>query len=126
MADTSYADEDFAVLPQGTYQYAVCAVYPGDRESEAVLTNVLRKGNVGNDVSEEWVVSVWPNPVSDELYIQSGIPVEGIVLYDMQGRKLMERYGNVAHINMGDLPQGIYLLQIYSDQGSGLRRIVKN
>ena len=126
VADTSYADEDFAVLPQGTYQYAVCAVYPGDRESEAVLTNVLRKGNVGNDVSEEWVVSVWPNPVSDELYIQSGIPVEGIVLYDMQGRKLMERYGNVAHINMGDLPQGIYLLQIYSDQGSGLRRIVKN
>lgn len=126
VSDTAYADADFAALPAGVYQYAVCAVYPGERLSEAVLTNALSKVDVRNEVPGNWSVQVWPNPVSDELHLQSELPVERVVLYDLQGRVVLERQGDVSSLGLTSLPQGLYLLRIESEQGACLRRVVKH
>ena len=53
---------------------------------------------------------VFPNPTSGPLTIESDIPVEGVVLYDITGRILHQSYRN--NININALPDGLYILEI--------------
>ncbi len=63
---------------------------------------------------------VFPNPVTDILYLQSSEIVEKIILSDVNGRKLFESK-NVDFINMSSYASGIYILTLQFSDG-----VVKN
>lgn len=60
-------------------------------------------------------VSLFPNPVTDQLTIQLTVPGEfAIHISDLSGRlvKSLEVFNTVTEINVGDLPSGMYLFEV--------------
>ncbi len=63
---------------------------------------------------EAKVLSVYPNPVVNELFIQTEEEVNEIVVYDILGQLIMRKQVNIISpsINLSDLRSGTYLLRI--------------
>jgi hypothetical protein len=74
--------------------------------TEVVTTGVLTK--------EQLEVEVFPNPVSDELFIQPpGNEVGEYTLLDLQGREVEQVTGQGAtNLQVHSIPTGIYLLRL--------------
>lgn len=71
---------------------------------------------------------LYPNPSNSEIYINSeeGNPVIKVELYNLLGEKVITVNNSVKLIDVSDLVSGIYLLKIFSSEGTTLKRIIKN
>ena len=58
--------------------------------------------------------SIYPNPASTELNIESGTDFSGVMIYDNLGRVVMQS-GNETVINVSGLPEGTYFVRPYSE-----------
>ena len=78
----------------------------------------------GYDAVNETVLSVmvYPNPVSETLYIQCVEPVE-VQVFNALGQKL-KAFKNVNEINVSDWAEGMYLLCITAADGTVFERKV--
>lgn len=71
-------------------------------------------------------VRVYPNPVKDRLYIDvQNLNLISYRLFDTQGRQL--KAGNITRpvLDMADLQEGVYLLQLMTDQGLVRKLLVR-
>ena len=83
---------------------------------------------------EDMKVAVWPNPTADFLNIatdnNSSDPLN-VVLFDLQGRKVMERdfsnmqSGATNQVNLSSLPQGVYLIKATQGNKSYNSKVIK-
>ena len=74
------------------------------------------------DITSEWPFSIYPQIVTDNIYIESnGIAITKVTILDQSGRKLIEKENIEKKINVSSLPKGIYLLLI---EGKGLNKSV--
>lgn len=67
---------------------------------------------------------VWPNPASQELFLDATRPWNKLCLYDIAGRMVLQQgaeQGNKLWI--GHLPAGLYILEIQGSQGNSKRRV---
>lgn len=76
-------------------------------------------------------LSVFPNPANDMVTISNGenILINGVEIVDVNGRTVkLSKYEGVteAKINISDLSSGLYLMNVSSDKGSVIKKIVKN
>ncbi len=107
-----------------------------DNDNEVVFNNIAVKGtalipvNINKSkVLKENLVSVYPNPVSNQLTIHSDPFMEGcdFKLFDMFGNNVLN--GNLNYIttilNMTSYPSGTYLLKI-EHNSSQFIKILKN
>ena len=69
-------------------------------------------------------VSLYPNPVSDFVYINLATPAEKIELIDITGT-LLRTFYNQSVLSLGDLKKGLYILKIYSKQQLNTVKIIK-
>jgi len=60
-------------------------------------------------------VKVYPNPATDYLFIKSDLNYQSI-LYNVAGQRVMQ--SNAKTLNVVDLPSGVYLLQLKSENNS--------
>lgn len=68
---------------------------------------------------------VYPNPVSNELFIQSDILVDEIRVFSITG-KLVQTYGTgTRQLDMSDLNEGIYIVSIVSADVTTTLRVVR-
>ncbi len=72
---------------------------------------------VGIDDSEDLVISVYPNPVTNLLNIKTGNLSESVcTIRDLNGRVLTQTYfQNSTQINVSGFTSGIYLIELTSD-----------
>ena len=72
-------------------------------------------------------VLVFPNPAKDVLYLQSPKEVQKIEIFDMSGRKILQKNVNKKEdqINIEILKSGIYILKTYTDNSSQTFKIIK-
>ena len=82
-----------------------------------------------NPVSIETVensnLSIFPNPVKDVLTINYDKAISQIDVYDVNG-KLVKTFTTVnGTINVSDLSSGVYMLNIQTEEGLVVRKIVK-
>jgi len=75
----------------------------------------------------EDVFTVYPNPVTDILNIETQAPVDKIVVFDVLGKVvLQESPGTVSpSISMGALPSGTYFVKVFIDDNSKIVKILK-
>jgi len=73
-------------------------------------------------------ISIYPNPVKDELKVESGeLKVESVEITDLAGRIIINcQLSIVNSLNVSSLPSGIYLVKINTDKGMIVRKFVKN
>lgn len=74
-------------------------------------------------------IAVYPNPFQDVLYLT--LPVAEAELqcriYDLQGRLLLEKAGEMSRLQLpGDMPKGIYVLQIEQKGQQFVQKIIKD
>ncbi|WP_158848932.1 T9SS type A sorting domain-containing protein [Algibacter sp. L1A34] len=77
----------------------------------------------------EMNVLIYPNPASQIVHIKpdNGVTITSIELYDVSGKKMFSELSNENTIDISNLSDGIYLLNMFSEKGSVTKKlIVKN
>lgn len=68
-------------------------------------------------------ISIFPNPVRDRLQIETALELTKIELYNSHGVKLDTFF--TKEVNLSNLPQGVYMLKIFSGNANTVKRIFK-
>jgi pectate lyase len=78
------------------------------------------------DNAETSKLTLYPNPVSDQLYISSdNQKVQNVLIYNMSGAVVKNISDEVESIDVSNLPTGNYLVRVTADQGSVTKKIIK-
>ncbi|WP_131387675.1 T9SS type A sorting domain-containing protein [Flavobacterium suncheonense] len=72
--------------------------------------------------------SVYPNPVNSIINIANtnNIDITKTFVTDINGRTVKTVSGNVSQINVSDLNAGVYFMNIETNEGTAVKKIVKN
>lgn len=70
------------------------------------------------------LLTVYPNPTSKTVYINTNLSIDKIEIYNVFG-KLIKNRNNSKKINIEQLADGIYFAKIYSDNQIGIKKIIK-
>lgn len=87
-----------------------------------------RAGHVGVEDQEIPEIAVFPNPVSDRLFIRGDGEINSVVVRDRLGRVVRlsaEQNGNGCSLSVADLPDGMYLLQFNYNNQTITRKFIK-
>lgn len=90
------------------------SLIPGTVMMRAVFETkgVVSGGGPEQERGEE--ISVFPNPASDVLFIQSEIPVRKIIITDVSGRVVLQQNGPNESVSITNLTAGLYQVIIVS------------
>jgi len=78
-----------------------------------------------NDFDDDHpLVKVFPNPAKDFISIQSKSKMSSLVLYDLNGKILLEQKINGFHsiVNTKEFGEGVYMIQVLNDSSQILNR----
>lgn len=75
----------------------------------------------------ELQVSLWPNPVGEELQIASRQKISAVKIYSLLGQEVFSgAYDETSvQIKTGHLSKGVYLAEVFSGQGSSVVKMIK-
>lgn len=75
-----------------------------------------------NEISSS--VNVYPNPVKDQLFVETEMTVEEISVYDVFGRQMTTVYDQQT-VNVSELSNGIYFVKVKSENNEVVKRFIK-
>jgi Secretion system C-terminal sorting domain/Cleaved Adhesin Domain len=133
-ASTAWAQKSYTFTPptSGVYYFGIQNTSPANTVGQQALfvdNLVITQTLSAKDfVAEKF--STFPNPVKNIISISNSenINVKSISISDLNGRVIKtENFSNVSdiNVNVSDLSSGMYLLNINSDQGIVIKKIVK-
>ncbi len=71
-------------------------------------------------------LKVYPNPVNDVLNIEGVQNLQSVIVYNNLGQKLMTVTGNNTTIDVSGFSAGWYFVEIASEAGKSIKKIIKN
>ncbi|MEO8773666.1 MAG: T9SS type A sorting domain-containing protein [Gelidibacter sp.] len=74
---------------------------------------------------ESFVVEIYPNPVSDRIFIKSKTPVQSVKIYNILGKEFSSTLSNGNLIDVSSLSSGMYFLKLYSETSEHAFKILK-
>ncbi|WP_347219598.1 DUF5074 domain-containing protein [Chryseobacterium sp.] len=69
--------------------------------------------------------SIYPNPVTDILYIKTQEKLVSVAVYDTSGKLINTQYNN-GQVNVSMLPKGMYILKATTDKAVYQQKLIKN
>ena len=112
---------DSVYTESGTYS----RYFVNQQGCDSIVTlqlTLISDTNTGIVTGEELSLRIYPNPTKGMVYL--GETVQEVTVYDMQGR-MVACENEVYSIDLGTLPQGVYLLKAMQEGRVAVRRIVK-
>jgi hypothetical protein len=83
-----------------------------------------------NNISESDIISVYPNPVTDnrELEINSSVSIDKVMLFNYTGELLITKTdkSEKIKINLSELSSGIYILQVNVSNNKYFEKVIIN
>lgn len=70
-------------------------------------------------------ITFYPNPVFDNLTIESKILLTKIEIYSVLGKKVKEVNSEFNQISVADLSSGVYLVRVFSKDASIVKKLIK-
>ena len=70
-------------------------------------------------------LSVYPNPTSNYINIESSVALQKIEIYNILGKKVKEINSDFNAIPTNNLSNGVYFLKIYSENGLATKKLIK-
>jgi uncharacterized repeat protein (TIGR01451 family) len=95
-----------------------------DNSTTLVITSIAP---ITSQAVQPWELTVYPNPVRQQIFLASELNLEEVRLISIEGRILQQIQPNKlkTSLDVSALPQGIYFLEIYSPKGKVVKRIMK-
>ena len=122
---TSYMDEELEYNTE--YCYSIKAINDDVMSdySEEVCVKTLGEG-----VEElASALNIYPNPVNDKLYIETEVEIKEINVYTITGvivgQQSTDNGQQTLSIDMSDLNSGVYFVEIKTNEGNIVKRIIK-
>ena len=81
--------------------------------------------NISDEILSE-SLKIYPNPVTDILTVRSKLPLISIEIYNILGQEVKQAYSNFENINLVDLSRGVYMIKVRSENGSTVRKLIKD
>jgi hypothetical protein len=82
--------------------------------------------SLGVDDQVATQIAIFPNPVTDSLFIASGgITIEKITVYSLSGQTVLTSENITHSIDVSNLSTGLYFIEISSLKGSYTKRFIK-
>jgi hypothetical protein len=71
-------------------------------------------------------ITVYPNPAQSVIHVVTDIPAQRINLVDMTGRVVLSNINPTTQtgIDVSTLNKGIYFVQVITDKGTAVSRVV--
>lgn len=141
--DTAFSTIDLSLLPTSPCIDAGDPNYVATNETDIIGNNRIVNSVIdigcferqfGNVISEEKEnsIAVFPNPCSDKLFINSNSAIKNIVVVDLTGREMKScvvgcqpTTATENEIDISNLAEGIYFLQIKTDEKTFVITFVK-
>lgn len=100
-----------------------------DAQMGEIITHTLTiedNDAISNNNIFEGRVTVFPNPASQSLFINTEMSFDAIRLTNVIGQQVLEKYNIVGNssINVSNLPKGMYFLQLASGEETGTYQII--
>ena len=109
------------------YCFTVTALNEVGESDESEESCVKTKGEGVGELASSF--NIYPNPVKDELFIETEMNVEEVAIYDVYGRQAMSQQVNETAsqqvVNVADLNSGIYFVKVVTSEGEIVKRFVK-
>ena len=126
MQGETYSFNGYELSEEGSYSATVLSVN-GCEINLTINLYVISNDYINGETSslqetELEEIVFYPNPTKGLISFSKSI--EKIEVVDISGKILLS-FSNVREINIGDLPEGSYLLRLHSNENSVLRKIVK-
>ena len=121
--ETEYLDN---VPEPEEYCYTVTAVVADEEGqfSQAACVDVTSVGIC--NINKDAMFSLYPNPVSGTLNINTQETITECQIFNMQGQLIYSAKSNVREIATDGWATGMYIIRITTDKGSAEKRFVKN
>lgn len=97
-----------------------CYSEPSDHYSFTFITNIASKDNIA--------ASLYPNPVTDNLYISSNSEINSVELYSSKGlliNKISTAPQSIMTIDTRTLKSGMYFVRIFTKDKTLVKKIMK-
>ena len=109
-------------LEAGNYWLYTCGLHQSISENLNVAV-ILVEAIPETLADNFWI---YPTPVANKLYFDTPYPVEQVELYNITGKPVLKVKKPAGSINVGHLPEGVYILQMITEQNRILTaRIIK-
>lgn len=106
----------------------VMVIYSGDNGCFAKYNDPsIIAANIDNDISiEKDYITIYPNPTSGLVFLNSIETIEKIELYNIQGDLLLIKKDNLNELNLKEYENGLYLLNVFIEEEVSTIKIIKN
>ncbi len=121
IADTFHT---FTNLVNGDYEAGVEAVYMSGISERMTKTFTVSTGSGITDKESE-IFTIYPNPVSDRLFVKTTASIHRIDIYDFQGKLVKVVEGHTSEISVNELKPGTYMITLTTTKGVATQRFVK-
>jgi hypothetical protein len=110
--------------PRGVFAY--CYGF-GDFDAYSYILGFDPNSEVSVSDINQNNISIYPNPVTNQINISFSEIIETIVLLTIDGKSLQSTTTNSkeSSINLQEIPRGVYVLKIHSNNNIYFRKIVK-
>ncbi|MEF9476710.1 T9SS type A sorting domain-containing protein [Chryseobacterium sp. 1B4] len=80
-----------------------------------------------NEAAKKNTVNIYPNPVTDYLYINNDSRIKDVEVYNVSGQRILNETINAekGSVDMRRAPAGIYILKVNAEKGSQSLKIIK-
>lgn len=78
-----------------------------------------------DDMTIDEDMTVYPNPTSDVVNILTGLAIQQVEVYNLQGQRVAAEAGNVSNISLNGLANGMYILKVTTEKGVNTYKISK-
>lgn len=69
--------------------------------------------------------SIYPNPTTDNLYINQINNLTKVEIINMNGQLVLTKENNLEKVNVSRLHSGMYFLKVYTENGSSSKKFIK-
>lgn len=111
----------------GTSTSGEVTLIVSDGIANATETFTINTGTSETEYTEDGHLAIYPNPVSSILTVKCSSTIEAIKIFSTTGSILLTEivYDTEKLLNIQNLQKGIYIVKIKTNEGTLVRRIVK-
>jgi len=114
-------DTNQSFTPTISGDYAV-ALDNGSCIDTSSCINVLITG-LDERSDDQWL-KLYPNPASGQLFIESDFRIERAIIFDNSGRSVQLKVQQQNRLDISQLAEGLYYIQIETDSGLSRKKLV--